>query len=103
MNCQLVADGERGRLSLDERDDGQFERGVKSIARHGRHRHAVSTRCRRVKAIAHAGHKVEVTGTIEESSSASSSSAAGAATSTAAMSSPRLKVDSVKMVSSTCP
>jgi len=51
----------------------------------------------------HAGHKVEVTGTIEESSSASSSSAAGSATSTAAMSSPRLKVDSVKMVSSTCP
>lgn len=51
----------------------------------------------------HAGHKVEVTGTIEQSSSASSSSAAGSATSTAAMSSPRLKVDSVKMVSSTCP
>ena len=49
------------------------------------------------------GHKVEVTGTIEESSSAGSSSAAGSATSTAAMSSPRLKVDSVKMVSSTCP
>jgi hypothetical protein len=51
----------------------------------------------------HVGHKVEVTGTIEESSSAGSSSAAGSATSTAAMSSPRLKVDSVKMVSSTCP
>jgi hypothetical protein len=46
----------------------------------------------------HVGHKVEVTGTIDESSS----SAAGSATSTAAMSSPRLKVDSVKMVSSTC-
>jgi len=49
------------------------------------------------------GHKVEITGTLEQSATASSSSAAGFSTSTAAMSSPRIKVDSVKMVSSTCP
>ena len=51
----------------------------------------------------HVGHKVEVTGSVEESASAGSSSAAGSATSTAAMTAPRLKVEMVKMVSSTCP
>lgn len=51
----------------------------------------------------HVGHKVEVTGNLEESASAGSSSAAGSATSTAAMAAPRLKVETVKMVSSTCP
>src|SRR4029453_14916415 len=43
----------------------------------------------------HVGHKVEVTGTVDKSAS-------GAA-STAATASPKLKVDSVKMVSATCP
>jgi len=43
----------------------------------------------------HVGHKVEITGTVDKSSS-------GAA-STAATASPKLKVDSVKMVSATCP
>jgi hypothetical protein len=51
----------------------------------------------------HVGHKVEVTGTLDSSASPGASSAAGSSTSTAAMSAPRLKVDSVKMVSSTCP
>lgn len=51
----------------------------------------------------HVGHKVEVTGSLEESASAGSSSASGSATSTAAAAAPRLKVDTVKMVSSTCP
>src|SRR5262249_56857864 len=51
----------------------------------------------------HVGPKVEVTGTLEQSATASSSSVAGSSTSTAAMSSPRIKVDSVRMVSSTCP
>jgi len=40
----------------------------------------------------HVGHKVEISGTIESASSAASSS----------MSSPTLKVDSVKMIASTC-
>ena len=43
----------------------------------------------------HVGHKVEVTGTVDKSAS-------GAA-STAATASPKLKVESVKMVSATCP
>jgi hypothetical protein len=43
----------------------------------------------------HVGHKVEITGTVDKSAS-------GAA-STAATASPKLKVDSVKMVSATCP
>jgi hypothetical protein len=38
------------------------------------------------------GHKVEISGTVESASSAASSS----------MSSPTLKVDSVKMIASTC-
>ena len=40
----------------------------------------------------HVGHKVEISGTVEPASSAASSS----------MSSPTLKVDSVKMIASTC-
>ena len=43
----------------------------------------------------HVGHKVEITGTVDKS--------AGGAASTAASASPKLKVDSVKMVSTTCP
>ena len=48
----------------------------------------------------HVGHKVEVTGTVEEQP-ASPSSPSGAAASGAI--SPKLKVDSVKMVAATCP
>jgi hypothetical protein len=44
----------------------------------------------------HVGHKVEVTGTVEEQPA----SAAAAATSSAA--SPKLKVDSIKMIASEC-
>jgi hypothetical protein len=47
----------------------------------------------------HVGHKVEITGTIEEQP-ASPSGGAGAG---AAPPAPRLKVDSVKMVSTSCP
>ena len=43
----------------------------------------------------HVGHKVEITGTVDK--------AASGAASTAATASPKLKVDSVKMVSATCP
>ena len=43
----------------------------------------------------HVGHKVEITGTVDKSASGASASAAAA--------SPKLKVDSVKMVSATCP
>ena len=56
----------------------------------------------------HVGHKVEITGTIDESSSASSpSSASSAATPPSASSSaagmePKFKVESVKMVAATC-
>ena len=46
----------------------------------------------------HVGHKVEITGTLEEQRPASG--AAGGATSATAGT---LKVDSVKMVSTTCP
>jgi len=46
----------------------------------------------------HVGHKVEVTGTIDPTSP----SATAGATSTAAPA-PKLKVDSVKMLASTCP
>jgi hypothetical protein len=47
------------------------------------------------KITAHVGHKVEVTGTIDEPSSTSSAAASAA--------SPKFKVDSVKMVAATCP
>jgi hypothetical protein len=45
----------------------------------------------------HVGHKVEITGTVDKSTSGATSSAASAAAS------PKLKVESVKMVSATCP
>ena len=48
----------------------------------------------------HVGHKVEITGTVEEQRPASA--AAGGAAS-ASSNAPTLKVDSVKMVSTTCP
>ena len=50
----------------------------------------------------HVGHKVEVTGTLEEQPASASAGAAasGAAANAAAA---RIKVDSVKMVSTTCP
>jgi hypothetical protein len=52
------------------------------------------------KISAQVGHKVEVTGTVEEQpSSAAPASGASASASTA----PRLKVEAVKMVSATCP
>jgi hypothetical protein len=48
----------------------------------------------------HVGHKVEITGTMEERPG---SAAAGAASGSANASAATLKVDSVKMVSTTCP
>jgi hypothetical protein len=48
----------------------------------------------------HVGHKVEVTGTVDQQAG-SASSPSGAAPSTAA--GPKFKVDSVKMVAATCP
>jgi hypothetical protein len=48
----------------------------------------------------HVGHKVEVTGTVEEQPPAASSPSSAAASSMAA---PKLKVDSVKMVAAACP
>jgi hypothetical protein len=45
---------------------------------------------------AHVGHKVEITGTIEDRGTAATSAAS------AASSSPKLKVDSVKMIASSC-
>jgi hypothetical protein len=44
----------------------------------------------------HVGHKVEITGTVDKSASGAASSASSASAS------PKLKVDSVKMVSATC-
>jgi hypothetical protein len=48
----------------------------------------------------HVGHKVEITGTVDDMSS-SATPASGAPASNAA--GPKLKVDSVKMVAATCP
>ena len=48
----------------------------------------------------HAGHKVEVTGTLEEASASATTSSGGSATASAA---PALKVSAVKMVAATCP
>jgi len=48
------------------------------------------------KISAHVGHKVEVTGTVDEQSSSSSSATASTA------SSPKFKVDSVKMIAAEC-
>jgi hypothetical protein len=49
----------------------------------------------------HVGHKVEVSGTIDDASRSTSPSATPGATSTAAPA-PKLKVDSIKMLASTC-
>lgn len=49
---------------------------------------------------AHINHKVEVTGTVEESAMGSTHETTGT---TGAAKAPKLKVDSVKMVSATCP
>jgi hypothetical protein len=48
----------------------------------------------------HVGHKVEVTGTVEEQ--ASSSPAGGAGASASMSGGPKLKVDTVKMIASSC-
>jgi len=48
----------------------------------------------------HVGHKVEITGTVEEQRPASAAAAGGAASASA--NAPTLKVDSLKMVSTTC-
>jgi hypothetical protein len=50
----------------------------------------------------HVGHKVEITGTLDEQRPASAA-AGGAASASAATPAGTLKVDSVKMVSTTCP
>jgi hypothetical protein len=50
----------------------------------------------------HVGHKVEITGTVEEQRSASAA-AGGAASGSSNAPAAMLKVDSVKMVSTTCP
>ena len=50
----------------------------------------------------HVGHKVEITGTVEEQRPGSGG-AAGAASASANAPAGTLKVDSVKMVSTTCP
>jgi len=50
----------------------------------------------------HVGHKVEITGTLEEQRPGSGA-AAGATAGAANASAGTLKVDSVKMVSTTCP
>jgi hypothetical protein len=62
----------------------------------------------------HVGHKVEITGTVDKSSSSSTAggttaggttaggTTAGAASSTMASNAPKLKVDSVRMIASSC-
>jgi hypothetical protein len=45
----------------------------------------------------HVGHKVEISGTVEQAASSTPSSASSAANA------PKLKVDAVKMIASTCP
>lgn len=49
----------------------------------------------------HVGHKVEVSGTVDEPSRSMSSTPTAGATSTGAAA-PKLKVDSIKMIASTC-
>ena len=50
----------------------------------------------------HVGHSVEISGTIDDATRASSPSATPGASSTAAPA-PKLKVDSIKMLASSCP
>jgi hypothetical protein len=60
------------------------------------------------KLSAHVGHKVEITGTLESASSSSSSSSPSTSPSTSSsssassMSGPQLKVESVRMIASSC-
>jgi hypothetical protein len=49
----------------------------------------------------HVGHTVEISGTIDDASRSTSPSATPGATSTAAPA-PKLKVDSIKMLASSC-
>jgi len=51
----------------------------------------------------HVGHKVEITGTVDQTTSATSPSQPPTASASSAANSPKLKVDSVKMVAATCP
>lgn len=52
----------------------------------------------------HVGHKVEIMGTVEQTSSTSSvTTPAGQTASASASTAPKLKVDSVKMIAATCP
>ena len=52
----------------------------------------------------HVGHKVEITGTVEEpaASTASASASAAGASASSTVTAPRLKAESVKMVAATC-
>jgi hypothetical protein len=51
----------------------------------------------------HVGHKVEIKGTVESASpAASASSSASSTTASSSSSAPKLKVDSVKMIASSC-
>jgi hypothetical protein len=51
----------------------------------------------------HVGHKVEITGTLDSaSSSAASTSPAGSSSTASAASGPKLKVDNVKMIATSC-
>jgi hypothetical protein len=49
----------------------------------------------------HVGHKVEITGTVEEQSHATGAGATAGATSSGAAA-PKLKVDSIRMIASSC-
>jgi hypothetical protein len=51
----------------------------------------------------HVGHKVEITGTLDSaSSSATSTSPAGSSSTATASTGPKLKVDNVKMIATSC-
>jgi hypothetical protein len=51
----------------------------------------------------HVGHKVEVTGTVEDRAGSAGAGGSPNATASAPGMAPRLKVDSVKMIAATCP
>jgi len=51
----------------------------------------------------HVGHKVTIMGTVEPASSSTSSSSSSASSSASASNAPKLKVDTVTMVASSCP
>jgi hypothetical protein len=50
----------------------------------------------------HVGHKVEISGTVEGGSSSSRTSTSSTATASSSASQPKLKVDSVRMIASSC-